>query len=366
MQALVRDVVAALEGWAIPSHQENYDNARLICGSPDAPVSGVLCCLDSTEEVIREAVELGCNLVVAHHPILFGNLRSLTGRTYAERAILYAIRNDVALFAAHTNLDAQFEGVNHRIADRLGLEKLRILDQRRDLLLKLVTFAPHRYAGTVREALFQAGAGVISDYDRCSFNLEGTGTFRPGGASSPFTGKVGEDHAEPETRIEVLVPRHLESRVIRRLREAHPYEEVAYDCYPLLNEHPRVGHGMLGELPEPMEEPQFLALLKERFRTPVVRHSPLRGEPIQKVAVCGGAGIFLIDKALASGAQVFVTADVKYHQFFDADGRILLADIGHYESEQFTAGLLAEFLSAKFDTFAVRLTSIITNPVNYS
>ncbi len=364
-QVRVRDVIAALADWAPPAYQESYDNARLLCGDPEQPITGVLCCLDSTEEVIREAAELGCNLVVAHHPILFGSLKSLTGRTYAERALLAAIRLNVALFAAHTNLDAVHNGVNDRMADRLGLVKRQILDPKRELLLKLVTFVPVEGVSRLRQALFDAGAGVISNYDHCSFNTEGQGTFRGNELTKPHVGERGQDHAEPEIRVEVILPRHKEQEVLRLMKKAHPYEEVAYDLYPLLNEHPQVGHGLVGELTEPLSEPDFLALLKDRFRTPCVRHSPLTGLPIKRVALCGGAGIFLISKALQSGAQAFVTADVKYHQFFDAEGKLLLADVGHYESEQFTAGLLAEFLSRKFDTFAVRLTSIVTNPVNY-
>jgi len=361
----VRDVAAALAEWAPPSYQESYDNAGLLCGDPDQPVTGILCCLDSTEEVLREAAELGCNLVVAHHPILFGSLKSLTGKTYAERALLTAIRNNIALYAAHTNLDAVHHGVNDRMADRLGLLNRQILDPKREQLLKLVTFVPVEGAARVRQALFDAGAGVISAYDHCSFNIPGEGTFRAGSGTHPFVGQQGQDHSEAEMRVEVILPRHKATEALRLMKKVHPYEEVAYDLYPLLNEHPQVGHGLVGELPEALSEPEFLERLKDRFRTPCVRHSALTGEPIKRVALCGGSCIFLISKALQSGAQAFVTADVKYHQFFDAEGKLLLADVGHYESEQFTAGLLAEFLSGKFDTFAVRLTSIVTNPVNY-
>ena len=365
MSTRIRDVVEALQSWAPSAYQESYDNARLICGDPDRIVTGVLCCLDSTEEVVKEAVELGCNLIVAHHPILFGSLKSLTGRNYVERTLLAAIRADVGIFAVHTNLDAIHSGVNARLADRLGLQNRRALEPKRELLLKLVTFAPHAQAESIRQAVFAAGAGVISDYDHCSFNVDGTGTFRGNEGTSPFVGKPGSEHHEPETRMEFIVPRHLESKVLRELMRVHPYQEVAYDLYPLLNEHPQVGHGLVGDLPEALAEPDFLDLLKDRLRTPCIRHSPLTGEPIKRVAICGGAGIFLISNALQAKAQAFVTADVKYHQFFDAEGRILLADVGHYESEQFTAGLIAEFLSQKFDNFALRLTSIVTNPVNY-
>ncbi len=359
------ELIWALEEWAPPALQESYDNARLICGDPGQIVSGVLCCLDCTEDVVAEAQSLGCNVIVAHHPILFRPIKSLTGKNYVERTLLAAIRAKIAIYALHTNLDAVHNGVNKQLAERLDLGELSILDPRRDLLLKLVTFAPKQEASALRQALFEAGAGVISNYDHCSFNLDGLGTFRGNEQSNPVVGKRGEEAHEPETRIEVILPRHLEQQVLRQLKAAHPYEEVAYDLYPLLNEHPQVGLGMLGELPEALSEPDFLNLLKERLRIPCVRHSPLTGLPIKRVAICGGAGVFLLNKAVQAGAQAFVTADIKYHEFFDPEGRILLADAGHYETEQFTPALIASYLSGKFGNFALRLTSMVTNPVNY-
>jgi dinuclear metal center YbgI/SA1388 family protein len=366
MAERIRDVVRALDAWAPYVYQESYDNARLICGDPDEPLRGVLCCLDSTEAVVQDAVELGCNLIVAHHPILFGGLKSLTGRSYVERTLMAAVRAGVSICAAHTNLDAVHNGVNQRLAQMLGLVETRILDPRRELLAKLVVYVPREQAETLRQALYAAGAGVISEYDHCSFNLEGTGTFRGSEASNPRLGERGRDTEVAETRVDVLLPRHLEAPVLAAMRQAHPYEEVAYDLLPLLNEHPRVGHGMLGQLDEPMPEPDFLQRIKDVLGTPVLRHTALCGRPIQRVAVCGGAGIFLISKAIAAGAQAFITADIKYHQFFDAEGKILLVDAGHYESEQYTSELIVSYLSEQFPNFAVRLTRVVTNPVNYT
>lgn len=392
----VSELCAWLERLAPRAYQEGYDNARLIAGDPSMPVQGVLCCLDSTEAVVAEAVERGCNLIVAHHPILFGGTKSLTGEDYVQRTLIAAIKADVAIYAIHTNLDHVRGGVNERLADVLGLvpEGRQILQPKTGLLYKLVTFAPKAEADAVRDALFGAGAGVIGAYDRCSFNLEGTGSFRGGTETNPFVGQPGEEHRENETRIEVVLPRHASGRVLAALRNTHPYEEVAYDLYPLDNPHPQVGAGMIGVLPDAMSEYAFLEHLKTALKAPMVRHTALRNKPVQRVALCGGAGIFLLGRAIAAGADAFVTGDVKYHQFFDADSRLLLADVGHFESEQYTIGLLAETLarhpagrldaaresgSAEAGTpdrqgqsqpenlgiFAVRSARTVTNPIQY-
>jgi dinuclear metal center YbgI/SA1388 family protein len=363
------EILTILEQLAPPAYQESYDNARLLTGDPGMAVTGVLCCLDSTEAIVAEAVEHGCNVIVAHHPILFGGIKSLTGRTYVERTLLAAIRANIAIYAIHTNLDNVLAGVNNRLADAIGLSAERgsrqILAPKTGLLSKLVTYVPRAHAETVRQALFHAGAGVISDYDHCSFNLDGTGTFRGSEDSQPHTGEPGRDHSEPETRIEVIIPQHREGAVVAALLEAHPYEEVAHDLVPIRNAHPRVGSGLLGRLPEPEPETTFLDRLRERLQVPVVRHTALRGKAVETVALCGGAGFFLLPHALRAKADAYVTADVKYHEFFDADGQILLADVGHFESEQHTIALLADTLREKFGNFAVRSARERTNPVFY-
>ena len=363
------ELIAALETVAPPAYQESYDNARLLTGDPGMAVTGVLCCLDSTEAVVAEAIENGCNVIVAHHPILFGGIKSLTGRTYVERTLLAAIRADIAIYAIHTNLDNVLAGVNNRLADAIGLSaergSRRILAPKAGLLSKLVTYVPHAQAEAIRKALFNAGAGVISDYDHCSFNLTGTGTFRGSEDSQPHLGEPGKDHSEPETRVEVILPQHLEGSVLAALQQAHPYEEVAHDLVPIRNAHPRVGSGLLGRLSAPESEADFLDRLRDKLQVPVVRHTALRGKPVETVALCGGAGFFLLPKAMRANADAFVTADVKYHEFFDADGQILLADVGHFESEQYTIGLLADTLREKFGNFAVRSAGARTNPVFY-
>ncbi len=363
--ATVQEVVSYLNGIAPLAWQESYDNSGLLVGDPEGEVTTVVITVDVTEEVVAEAVRLGAQLIVAHHPIIFKGLKKLTGETYAERTVLAAVRAGTAIYAGHTNFDSLHGGVSTRMAQWLGLQDIRLLAERRGTLRKLVTFVPHDHAERVRQALWDAGAGTLGGYDRTSFNVRGEGTFRGNENTHPFVGEPGLLHTEPETRIETIFPAHLESRVIAALLEAHPYEEPAYDIYALENSTPTNGTGALGTLPQPMTEEAFLQQLKERFRTRCVRHSPLTGRPVRRVAVCGGTCSFLLPEAIRQQADVFVTADVKYHEFFDADGRILLADIGHYESEQVIKEVFHELLSKKFPNFALHFSKSITNPINY-
>ncbi|MEO8590557.1 MAG: Nif3-like dinuclear metal center hexameric protein [Flavobacteriales bacterium] len=359
----IKDIASALEQWAPRSLQEDYDNSGLQVGDPEAEVTSALVCLDCTEAVVEEAAATGCGLIIAHHPVIFKGLKSLTGRNYVERTILAALRHGIAIFAIHTNLDNVLEGVNGEIANRLGLKPLRVLDPKPDQLLKLVVFVPKDHADPVRNALFGAGAGRIGGYDECSFNLDGTGTFRAGEGTNPFVGEQGKRHNEQEVRIEVLLHAPRQGAILAAMRTAHPYEEVAYDLYPLLNDHQLVGSGLLGEWDNALSESDFLARLKAVFGLKAVRHTALLGKPVRRVALCGGSGAFLLEKAVAAGADAYITGDVKYHQFFDADRRLLLADIGHYGSEQFTMGLIQRRLGEVFPTFAVRLTEIVTDPI---
>ncbi len=361
----IKNIADYLESIAPLSYQESYDNSGLITGNPDTEVKGVLICLDSTEAVIHEAIQTGCNLVIAHHPIIFSGLKKITGKNYVERTILLAIKNDIAIYAIHTNLDNVTNGVNKMIGDKLGLINLQILSPKSSLLRKLVTFCPLEDAPGVRDALFQAGAGNIGNYDECSFNMEGQGTFRGNEASNPTKGKKGERHLENEIRIETIFEYHKQNTILKALIKSHPYEEVAYDIFPLLNEFRQIGSGMVGELPENQSEMSFLKHVKETMKAGIIRHTSLLSKPVKKVAICGGSGSFLINEAIFSGAQVFITADYKYHQFFDSEEKIVIADIGHYESEQFTKDLIKTLILEKFSTFAVRLTEVNTNPVHY-
>ena len=361
----ISHVISLLESLAHPALQEGYDNAGLIIGNKDAECQGILVSLDATEEVIKEAVLKKCNLIVAHHPIIFSGLKKINGKNYVEKAVIAAIKNDIAIYAIHTNLDNIAEGVNGRMAKMLGLEDLTVLAGRNSSLKKLVTYVPVDNAEEVRNAIFAAGAGNIGNYSECSFNAEGTGTFKGDEGTSPYVGEAGTRHYEKEIKIETIFPFYLEQKIMTALKDAHPYEEVAYDLLFLSNSSPAIGSGIIGILPQPMDEINLLTRIKEVFNVPVVRHTELTGRAVERVALCGGAGSFLITNALAAGADFYITADIKYHEFFDANNKMVIADIGHYESEQFTINLLQEFLHQKFPNFAVLKTEVDTNPVQY-
>jgi len=361
----IRDIIQVIEAFAPLSYQESYDNAGLIFGSGDMEVKGVLLTLDATEAVLDEALEKGCNLVIAHHPIVFGGLKKINGKNYVERVAIKAIKHDIAVYAAHTNLDNVRAGVSAMMAGRLSLQHTKVLAPKRELLRKLYTFAPAADAEIVRQALFEAGAGHIGKYSECSFYHDGTGTFKGAPDTDPYVGKPGERHLEGEIKIEVIFPAHLEGQVIRAMLQHHPYEEAAYDIVKLENEWAEVGSGLIGSLPEAMEEMDFLRLVKEQFKTGCLRYTPLRGKKVQKVAVCGGAGSFLLKKAIAAGADAYVSADFKYHEFFDAENQLIIADVGHFESEQFAVELFYHILTENFRNFAPLKSTISTNPVNY-
>ena len=361
----IKDVTRYLEEWAPLSYQESYDNAGLITGDPNTEVTGILVTLDCTEEVVDEAINSRCNLIVAHHPIVFKGLRKLTGINYVERTVIKAIRNEISLYAIHTNLDNVHTGVNKMICEKIGLKNFKVLAPRTDTLNKLVTFVPRESAGKVTDALYEAGAGQVGDYKNCSFQLEGVGTFMPTESTSPF---IGEHHKQTyvgESRVEVIFPGYLKNKILGALKSSHPYEEVAYYLIPLLNENQQVGSGMIGELETPEEPLQFLHSLKNKMNLSVIRHTAPPSKDIKKIAVCGGAGSFLLPNAIQAGADAFVTADLKYHQFFDADNKIMIADIGHYESEVFTKDLLIQVLTKKFHTFAIIFSKTRTNPISY-
>lgn len=361
----IQEIIDVLEKLAPTSLQESYDNAGLITGNSNWQCTGVLCTLDSTENIIEEAIQKNCNLVVAHHPIIFKGLKKINGKNYVERTIIRAIKHDIAIYAIHTNLDNIIEGVNGRMADKLELVNRRILSPKESTLKKLFCFVPFSHAEKVREALFSAGAGVIGNYTECSFGAEGNGTFKAREGADPFVGKVGEGHLEKELKLEVVFPASIQTTLIRKMKEAHPYQEVAYDIVALDNPHPEIGSGIVGQLPSVMAGSDFLQLLKSRFGLSVIRHTALPDRPIQKVAICGGAGSFLINNSLSVGADAFITSDLKYHEFFEADGKILFCDLGHFETEQFTIELLADILRQKFPTFAILKSDINTNPVYY-
>jgi len=362
----VKDIITIMERLAPLNYQESYDNCGLQVGDAATTLTGVLLTLDVTEAVVDEAARCGCNMIVAHHPLIFGGLKRLTGRNYVERTVLKAIKNDIAIYAAHTNLDNMRHGVNARIAQKLGLVNTRILSPMSNTLSKLYTYAPVNIADKVRDAMFDAGAGAVGGYAECSFNTAGKGTFRPGEATKPAIGKAGgEREWVEEIKIEVLVEKHTERAVLDAMRRAHIYEEVAYELVPLANANQQIGAGMVGDLPQPMEAADFMAHLKMAMKTGCIRHTALLKGDVKKIALCGGAGSFLLKDAIGAGADFFVTGDFKYHQFFDAEGRIVIADIGHYESEQFTTELFAETLAAQLPGARILMAETQTNPVFY-
>ena len=361
----IRDILQEIERHAPLWLQESFDNSGVQVGDVNQPAQGALLCLDMTEAVIDEAVELGCNLIIAHHPLVFKPLKSLTGANYVQRCIMKACKNDLVIYAAHTNLDNATDGVNFKLAEYLGLQNVRILNPQQGILLKLATFVPEAQAEVVRTALFEAGAGHIGAYDACSFDIRGEGSFRASEGCQPFVGSVGTLHREPEIRIETILPKYLKSRVLRALFATHPYEEPAFDFYSLENEWQQAGSGIVGSLPEEEDERMFLQRIKETLELHSLRHSHLTGRKIRKVALCGGSGAFLIPEAIAAGAELFITGEAKYNDFFDVEDRILLAVIGHYESEICTKHIFRDIISKKFPTFAVQFSTINSNPVNY-
>jgi dinuclear metal center YbgI/SA1388 family protein len=362
---LIKDIINFLETIAPLKLQADYDNSGWIVGNPEQSCTGVLTALDLTPGVIEEAIEMKANLIVVHHPPLFKGLKQLMPSNPVARMLTSAIKADLNIYTIHTNLDHVIWGVNGEIAKRIGLEKTKLLAPLPDTHQKLVTFVPIKQAAGVRTSLFEAGAGAIGNYNECSFNTPGLGTFKANEKANPFVGTINEQHHEQEERIEVIFPVHLKSAILSALFNAHPYETVAYDLYPLENEFEEIGAGAIGYLSTPMGEKDFLEHLKKTFQTGVIRHSPLTGKQIQKVALCGGSGKSLIINALKNKADVYVTADLGYHDFFEPDGQLLLADIGHFESEQYTSDLLVRAIKEKFPTFAVLKTGRNTNPVNY-
>ena len=362
----INDICKALEELAPLTYAEDFDNVGLLVGDANEEVSKVLITLDTLEEVVDEAVKKNCNLIVSFHPIIFSGLKKLTGSDYVQRAVIKAIQNKIAIYAIHTALDNNAQGVSAKMAAELQLKNTQVLLPKKGLIKKLSTYVPKASQDQLRSALFKAGAGAIGQYDSCSFSMDGQGTFRGNEQSNPSVGTPGKLHTEEEVLISVVFEKHLESKVLKALFHAHPYEQVAYELISTDNDHQYIGMGMIGELTRPISETVFLDTLKSTFNQSVIKHSKLLEKPIQKVAVLGGSGAFAIAAAKAAGADIYVSADFKYHDFYQAEGRLVLADIGHYESEQFTKNLLADYLTKKFRNFAVVLSEINTNPIKYS
>lgn len=369
----IKDIIRILNDWAPLDYSEGFDNTGLLVGNEKNTVTGILITLDTLENVVEEAIEKDCNLIVSFHPIVFSGLKKFTGKTYVERVVQKAIKNDIAIFALHTALDNSWHGVNAMICEKIGLINRKILIPQKQSIKKLITYVPKSNADKVRNALFDAGGGSIGNYENCSFIINGTGSFKGNADSNPVIGKIGELHFEEEVQIGITFGRHLEKNILQALFKAHPYEEVAYEITTIENENQHLGMGMIGELENEMESVEFLNSLKQKMNTDCIRYSPLLlNKSIKKVAVLGGSGSFAIEKAMSAGADIFISADFKYHDFFRAENRIILADIGHYESEQFTKDLLHSAITKKIANFApalsinkVFISKINTNPISY-
>lgn len=365
MAVILGEFVRWLEGLIPPAYQEHYDNSGLQAGDPGSEIDSVLLTLDVTPEVIEEAVSHGCGLVLSHHPLIFTPLKRLAYGSNTERSVAAALKHDIAVYSAHTSFDNTLHGVSHILAEKMGLDNITVLEPIRGKLSKLVTFVPELHAARVRDALFAAGAGQTGNYDRCSFNAQGEGTFRAGTGADPFAGSIGEDHAEAEVRIEVVIPSHLAGACVRALLAAHPYEEVAYDIIALENEHHGAGAGAIGTLPTAVTGSELLGRLKILTGLPFIRYSGDTTRPITRVAVCGGSGSAYIPAAARAGADAFITGDIRYHSFTEAPENMLVADAGHYESEIFSLEILHNLIQKKFPNFALRFSGIKTNPINY-
>jgi len=347
----IKELTSFLETIAPSSYQESYDNSGLIVGNPNDEINGVLICLDSTESIIDEAIDKKCNVVVAHHPIVFQGLKRFNGKHYVERVVMKAIKNDIAIYAIHTNLDNVYsKGVNAKIAQKLGLINTQILAPKSGLK-KIFTFVPTEYSEKVRAALFAAGAGDLPKFENLSYATVGVGTHNQNGGA--------------QVKLEFTFPSVKQNAIIKALQNSHPYFDVPYDIISIENKNSEVGSGMIGFLKTPTNEKEFLQKIKKQMKAGCVRYTKLRRKKISKVAVCGGSGGFLLKDAIRQGADIFITSDYKYHEFFDADEKIVIADIGHYESEQYTIELLYDIITEKFSNFAAYFTEINTNPVNY-
>ena len=361
----IKEILSALEEMAPLAYAEDFDNVGLLVGDQESEATGVLVCHDALENIIDEAIAKKCNLVVCFHPILFSGLKKITGKNYVERAVIKAIKNDIAIYAVHTALDNHQEGVNKIFCDALGLINTKILIPKQNFIRKLVTYTIPENAEELRNALFDAGAGRIGNYENCSFNSKGIGTYMGNENSNPQVGERFEFVQGDEIKIEVTFEKHLENKILKALFKSHAYEEIAYEIYELQNKHQNIGLGMIGELKNPMKEKEFLLFAKEKMQADGIRHSNFIGKEVKKIAVLGGAGSFAIKNAIQAGADVFLTADLKYHQFYEAENQLLLADIGHFESERYTKNYIVEYLRKKILNFAVILSEENSNPVKY-
>jgi dinuclear metal center YbgI/SA1388 family protein len=360
----IKDIINHLELLAPPHYQEEFDNTGLLTGDTKTNVTGVLITLDCLENVVDEAIEKKCNLIVSFHPIIFTGLKHLQPLDYVRRAVVKAIKNDIAIYAIHTALDVAHGGVSYRMAQEMGLENVTTLIPKKQIIKKIITYVPITDVEKVKEALFTAGAGNLGNYSECSFTITGQGTFKGDENSNPVIGEQLKRETLEEKQLSMSFLPHLEKAVVAALMHSHPYEEVSYELSTLENAYQNIGMGVIGSFSMPLDQADFLIKTKSVFKTNMVKHSLSQKQKIKKVALLGGSGAFAIKNALQAGADAYITADLKYHDFFQAKD-LLLCDVGHYESEQFTKNLLHEYLTKKFSNFAILCAQAQTNPVNY-
>jgi len=363
---IIKEIIEELERTAPLRYQESYDNSGLIIGNPEMDITKILICFDLTFEVITEAIDRNAGLIISHHPVIFEPIKKINGKSNIEKIIIAAIQNNIAVYAAHTSLDNAGEGINSIMAKKIGLKNTRVLLPAKNSLRKLVTFCPIKHIDKVRNAIFEAGAGHIGEYDCCSYNITGQGSFRASNKAKPFVGKKNQLHFEDEIRFETIYPVHIENNVINGLLKSHPYEEIAYDIYPLENTYPLFGAGLIGDLNKKITATQFLSDLKKLLNLKCIKHNGSDNKSIKKVALCGGSGSFLIKQAITQGADIFISAEFKHNHYVDYLNNIIIADIGHYESEHFAKDLIKSILIKKFPKFAVEISKTEKNPVFYT
>lgn len=363
---LIKEIIHHLQELAPLARQEDYDNSGLQVGRVDVDCSGALVCVDVTPAVVNEAIALGCNLIISHHPLIFKPLKHITGSSLTEQSVMIALSNNVTVYSAHTCLDNAPKGVSWKMAHMLGLEQVSVLQPQTNRMLKLSVFVPPTHADKLCESLFEAGAGHIGSYEHCVFRSQGCGSWRPLDGADPCIGTVGEVSSQPEVRLDMMLPVWKREAVEQALLAVHPYERPAYEFVAVRNSEPDAGSGAIGVLPEPMTAAQLALKIKDTFGSPVIRCSLMAPESmVQKVALCGGSGASLISHAIAAGADVYLTSDTKYHDFVDYGKRILLVDIGHHESEQCTKSIFYHLIREIFPNFAVRYSQQDINPIKY-
>ncbi len=361
----IKEILCCLNKIAPLYLQENYDNSGLIIGNADNEFAKALICLDCTEDILEEAINKKCNLIISHHPVIFNGLKEINNNTNIGRVIIHAIKNDISIYAIHTNIDNHYNGLNNILSKKLGLKNCSILRPMDNILKKIVTFCPVDHADKVRNALFNAGAGHIGNYDSCSYNIMGDGSFKALENAKPFVGEISKLHFEKEMRIETVFPAYLQDEILKALFISHPYEEVAYDIYSLDNGFKFAGAGMIGELETEVEPESYLKEIKKILNAGSIKHSKITKKKIKKVAICGGSGDFLIKDALNAKADIFITSEIKYHSFIDTPNELIIVDAGHYETEQFIKELLYDILNKNFPNFAFLISELNSNPVYY-